>query len=162
MKFALWIPGRFALTNTMLSNLRAAGYAKGKGDAKGWHRPIVDAFVEETRAIRLAAKAAFRHRCDLASVLIKAAHRPLYLGFWVFGHGRHDPDAWYLLAKAVTDGLADAGVISQDRHDVGGTRGLVLKVAQECNARSELLASHGLLPPLGAGVVVTVNDYAEG
>lgn len=124
MIFRIWIPGRFSLTNKMLSNLRAAEHYYGRRP-KGWR----DAFAEETVAIRLATKAAAK---DVApGVVARCLDEVCALSFGVFGHRRHDPDAWYLLGKAVADGLADAGVIHQDRSDVWHTGGRVLQSRAE-------------------------------
>jgi len=119
MRACLWIPGTFSLTNQMLSNLRAAGYARGRAI-----RGAVDAFEQETKAIRRAAKAAVRR--SSFGVLEGVPWDEVELEFWVFGHRKHDPDAWYLLGKAVTDGLGDAGVFASDRFCIGGTAGRVL------------------------------------
>jgi hypothetical protein len=154
MVYRVWIPGRFSLTNKMLDNLRASEKYHGRRP-KGWR----DLFAEETAAIRLAAKMA---------VLRTSGGWPLResrvpddvcaLAFGVFGHHRHDPDAWYLLGKAVTDGFADAGVIEQDRRDVWETGGRVLQSRDE-----ELLwflergGSVGC--PEGAGVLVWLSFF---
>lgn len=128
MIFRVWIPGRFSLTNKMLSNLRASEKFHGKRP-RGW----VDAFAQETMAIRMAAKVA-ACRVDMSETAeLPEVGYVCALEFGVFGHRRHDPDAWYLLGKAVTDGLADAGVIEQDRSDVWETGGRVLQsAAEEC------------------------------
>jgi hypothetical protein len=117
--YRVWIPGRFSLTNKMLSNLRASEKYHGK-KPKGW----VDLFAQETLAIRLAARVAINQ--SSVPVIWKDGE-VCALVFGVFEHRRHDPDAWYLLAKAVVDGFADAGVIGQDRSEVWGTGGRVLQ-----------------------------------
>jgi hypothetical protein len=133
MTSVIWVPGKFSLTNRMLSNLRAAGYAKGKAVARGWTgRRVEDRFAAETRAIRLAVKVAARK----AGVL--RFHVPCILGFYVFGHRKADPSAWYLLGKAAEDGLVDAGVLGRDRFDVAEVRGRVLRtqLEEECEAEA--------------------------
>jgi hypothetical protein len=114
----------------MLSDLRAAGKYEGRGAAlRGGRRPGFDSFAAETLAIRLAVKAAARP--------FVAAWPPtpgpglLNPSFIVFGHHRHDPDAWYLWAKAAVDGLTDAGICTQDKHAIGCPSGRVLQSSGE-------------------------------
>lgn len=125
MTWALWVPGRFSLTNAMLDNLRAAGFYQGRSRlGKRLRAGAWDAFAVETSAIRLATKvAAVREFGALVSPLAPRVS----LDFTVFGHRKHDPDAWYLLGKAVTDGLRDAGVLASDRFGVFRTSGRVLQ-----------------------------------
>jgi hypothetical protein len=151
--FALWVPGKFSLTNAMLSNLRAAGRYQGTARAKGWKPgPGYDLFAAETQAIRLAVKAAMV-RSPIPFVFPALTS----LDFRVFGHRRHDPDAWYLLAKAATDGLADAGLFANDRHSVGHTSGRVLQSEDEERKAREVAAMipTAALPPSGVpGVLI--------
>lgn len=122
MTSILWVPGRFSLTNKMLDNLRAAEKYHGRRP-KGW----VDLFAQETRAIRLAVKAAAKRSPPGAP----PAGFVCNVRFIVFGHRKYDPDAWYLLGKAALDGLVDAKVFSSDRFRVWTTGGRVLRNADE-------------------------------
>jgi hypothetical protein len=168
MKTNVWIPGKFSLTNHMLSNLRAAGRWNGAVRPKGW----VDMFAQETKAIRLAAAVAVR-RSDINS---KRSWHEAWdvwsLTFGVFGHGKHDPDAWYLLGKAVCDGFADAGAILQDRSDVWETGGRVLQgiweeewwLREVAGADANIIAvPRGEVDEVpgkaGPGVLVTMVDF---
>jgi hypothetical protein len=118
VKTSVFIDGRFSLTNKMLSNLRAAGKAEGMG-----LRCVEDRFAAETAAIRLAAAASVRGLGRL--------FEPVNLSFWVFGHHRHDPDAWYLLGKPVVDGFCDAGMLDRDRFSIWIPRGRVCRSGRE-------------------------------
>jgi hypothetical protein len=136
MNRVLWVPGTFRGTNGLLDDLRAAGRFEGFAKAKGWPiRGGHDAFAEHQAAVRLAVKAAamraFAQGCAAWTV---------DLAFWLFGHGRHDPDAWYLLGKAAVDGLADAGIIDSDRFNVRNTRGRVLHGPADEIAKLQVLA----------------------
>jgi hypothetical protein len=133
MTRVVWVAGTFRLTNGLLDDLRAAGKFEGFAKAKGWKiRGGHDAFAEHQKAVRLAVKVAARGlgsqgpRVDVA--------------FWIFGHGRHDPDAWYLLGKAALDGLADAGAVDSDRFNVRNTWGRVLHGPVEEVAKLRQLA----------------------
>lgn len=157
MIFRVWIPGRFSLTNKMLSNLRAAEKFRGRRP-KGW----VDGFAQETQAIRLATAAAWRSKePDVMEWGAVPSSYVCSVFFAVFGHHKHDPDAWYLLGKAVLDGLVGARVIREDRSDVWGTAGRV------CESRAEelfLYTQNGGcvgagVAPEGAGVLVALRFH---
>jgi hypothetical protein len=146
MIFRVWIPGRFSLTNKMLSNLRAAEKFHGKRP-----RDWVDLYNQEVQAIRMAAKMAANQQLpsEFWDEVAPSGH-VCAVSFGVFGHRRHDPDAWYLLGKPVVDGFADAGVLRQDRADVWDVGGRV------CQSREEeryWYTEHGGC--VGAGVVPT-------
>ena len=122
MRAVVWVPGVFSLTNKMLDNLRAAEKYHGRRP-KNWR----DLFAEETAAIRLATKvAANRKRLEAPQ-----KGEVCLLAFIVFGHHKHDRDAWYLLGKAALDGLVDAHVIGSDRFEVWNTGGIVLRTDAE-------------------------------
>jgi hypothetical protein len=141
----LWVQGTFRLTNGLLDDLRSAGKFEGFAKAKGWPvRGGHDAYAGHQQAVRLAVKAA-SHAIAASGIGLGVVD----LAFWVFGHGRHDPDAWYLLAKAATDGLVDAGAVDSDRFNVRTTRGRVLHgPSQEMAKLGELvkLTATGLAP----------------
>lgn len=141
----MWCPGRFRLTNGMLSDLRAAGrYSAGRFGRAPIRGPW-DRFAEETRAIRLLVKAtAARERWPLCPYGYRAVIR-----CEVFGHQRHDPDAWLLLGKAAVDGLVDAHVLSSDRRSVGVLAGYV-EQSGEATCRPEGAAR-------GPGFALTVS-----
>jgi hypothetical protein len=143
MRSVLWIPGRFSLTNKMLSNLRAAGaageaYRRALNRHAAAHRPK-DLFAEETQAIRLAVKGAAR--VAKAEPVVGLVSIEVY----VFGHHKHDPDAWLLLAKAATDGLVDAGVIGSDRFQVWTVTGRVAQTEDEERALVTRAVARGLV-----------------
>jgi hypothetical protein len=155
MIFRVWIPGRFSLTNKMLSNLRASEKFRGK-KPRGW----VDGFAQETAAIRMAAKRAILNREPTSQEWGAVLRTEVCaLEFGVFGHRRHDPDAWYLLGKAVVDGFVDAGVISPDRASVWETGGRVLQsAAEECWWLCEH-ESGEVRVPSGPGVMVLLSFF---
>lgn len=145
MTWTLWVPGRFDLTNKMLDNLRAAG----RGGARP-PRGFVDLFAEECRRIRwLTFKAA--KEADLAR---QRSGGRCSLTYVVFGHRRHDPDAWLLLGKAATDGLRDARVFASDRHEVGEVRGYVCQSQRD---ETEAARDMGKLAPC-PGLMVTIAE----
>lgn len=121
---AIFVEGRFALTNQMLSDLRAAGVYVGK---RRKLLPGFDRFAVETRTIRMLTKVAAR-KLEVADVPLASR---LHVGVVVVGHERHDPDGWLLLGKAAVDGLRDAGVIASDRFQIGLVSGMVLQTAKQ-------------------------------
>lgn len=157
MNRVLWVPGTFRGTNGLLDDLRAAGRFEGFAKAKGWPiRRGHDAFAEHQAAVRLAVKAAamraFSQGC---------ATWTIDLAFWVFGHGRHDPDAWYLLGKAAADGLADTGLIDSDRFNIRNTWGRVLRGPVDEIAKLHTLAlMPGGAPPVGfsSGMAIQIEQ----
>jgi hypothetical protein len=122
---SLWVPGRFRLTNDLLSDLRGAGRYEGLADGKGWGkpRPGCDLYANHQQAVRLAVKAAARGCGTIVG--------PVSLLFYLWGHGKGDPSAWYLIGKAAEDGLVDAGVLISDRFCVLDTGGAVVSVERE-------------------------------
>ncbi len=119
----LWVPGRFKLTNQMLSDLRAAGFYAGRARHGAAAKRCRDFFAAETQAIRLAVKAAaIREGIGIEPPPFRAS-----IGLTVFGHQKHDPDAWYLFAKAAIDGLVDAKVLTSDRRNLGTVSGYVVQ-----------------------------------
>lgn len=148
----MWVPGRFRLTNQMLHDLRAAGKYEAAGARWGrMPRGGFDRFAIETAEIRLAVKVAARGA-------LPCMH-PAEVAFIVFGHRKHDPDAWYLLAKAAMDGLVDAGVFASDRFGVLTTSGAVLRDAAAEDSAAERLEWK---VPLGQpGVAIVVQELDE-
>lgn len=151
MRWAFWIPGKFRLTNGMLSDLRAAGFAHAGRYAGGPVRPC-DRFNRETHQIR-----------ETAALVTKAAARerrrvPVNIRVAVFGHHKHDPDAWYLLAKAIIDGMVASRFLASDRREVGWVSGRVL----QCPSPSMMMVD-GVGMIRGPGAVVTVDeDFDDG
>jgi hypothetical protein len=157
MTRVLWVKGTFRLTNGLLDDLRAAGKFEGFAKAKGWPiRGGHDNYADHQHAVRLAVKGA-SHAVTASGIGLGVVD----LAFWVFGHGRHDPDAWYLLAKAATDGLVDAGVIDSDRFNIRGTRGRVLHgPSQEIAKIVELTKLGNGAPPVGfaSGLAIQLDE----
>jgi hypothetical protein len=120
----VFVPGKFSLTNKMLSNLRAAGVYEGRAKEMG-RRPAPghDLFAAETEAVKLASCAAWRKWARDAKEEDKVPG-VVSVVIFVTGHYRHDPDAWYLLAKPAIDGMATA-LWSSDRLHVGTVSGRV-------------------------------------
>jgi hypothetical protein len=115
-----FIPGTFRLTNGMLDDLHAAGFARGRGV-----RQPRDRYNDHVREIRNAA-----------ALHARAVGLKRLVGIWdlavlVVGHGRHDPDAWMLAGKAILDGLVQAQIIGSDRKQIRLTSGTVLKYGGE-------------------------------
>lgn len=127
----VFVPGKFRLTNQMLSDLRGAGYFEGYGRARYGKRPRAghDAFAEEVEKIRMASFTAWK--TWLSGAGNRAALPGLFsFRFFVTAHRRHDPDAWYLLAKPAIDGMASA-LWSSDRLHVWTVSGRVSQKAGE-------------------------------
>jgi len=148
---AIFVEGRFPLTNQLLSDLRAAGVYVGK---RRKLRPGFDAFSVGTRTIRMLTKVAAR---DLDMSDVRLDER-LHVAVVVVGHERHDPDAWVLLGKAAIDGLRDAKVIASDRFQIGAVLGMVLQTKGQ---HSRLDAAMGCACPAGAGFVVALSTSAK-
>jgi hypothetical protein len=146
MKAVLWVPGRFSLTNQMLSNLRAAGSYRGH-KPKGWR----DLFAEETATIRLAVKVAARGVSGFGLVSVFVT---------VLGHWKHDPDGWLLLGKAAVDGLVDAGLMMSDRQDLYSLGGRVTATREEDARRWRMLYGPDK-SLLGAGFLLEVEGVFE-
>lgn len=146
MKAVLWVPGRFSLTNRMLSNLRAAGSYRGRKPS-GW----VDLFAEETAAIRLASKVAARGITGFGLVSVFVT---------VLGHWKHDPDGWLLLGKAAVDGLVDAGLMISDRRDLYSLGGRVTATREE-DLRKWCAIYGPANPLLGSGFFIEVEGVFE-
>lgn len=151
MRAVLWVPGKFSLTNKMLDNLRAGSRYQGSRPPRGW----VNAFEQETQAIRLATKAAVRG--DVGRLTGFPGQR-CSVEFAVFGHRKHDPDAWYLLGKAALDGLVDAHVFASDRHEVWATMGRVMQSELDESGSRRGCLGYGDVIPVGVpGVAVCLN-----
>lgn len=88
-------------TNKMLEHLRASGFAHGRGI-----RSPVDRYREIAGALK-------RMACLRATELRIPPLREARLHFEAVGV-RWDPDAWYLPAKHLLDGLVQAGVFRND------------------------------------------------
>lgn len=120
-EWTLWLAGTYALTNRMLSDLRAAGYAHGYRNAMAKRgrvafptQPVVDRFALECQRIRndvnlLARSSRIFDRRDFG--------RRCALRVFAFGHPKLDADAPLLAAKAISDGFSDAGVFRHDGQD---------------------------------------------
>lgn len=116
----LWMPGDGWLTTNQLLDLqRASGYYDGRAAALPAERrkPAKRTFNTAIRAMRDATILAARAR-----KLVKVTE-PVVLVFVHFGSGRRDASSWYLIGKAVEDGLVEAGVLGSDRFDVYATAG---------------------------------------
>lgn len=155
MRAMFFIEGKFRLTNQMISDLRAAGHYEGEARARRLRKkPGYDLFAAETQAIRLAVKGAAR----VAGIGQASGVQNVVV--WVFGHRRHDPDAWLLLAKAAVDGLVDARVMVSDRFNVGMLAGRVLQSeAEEFEVRLECRERTGeAVPENRPGMVVALYE----
>jgi hypothetical protein len=155
---ALWVPGKFRLTNRMLSDLRAAGVYEGRSRGRARAGGAHDLFTAETAAIRAAVCLAARG----------AKCRPVPTGervnvaSLVFGHRRFDPDAFSLVSKPAIDGLVDAGVIAKDRHDVGLVLGHVFTSAADEEWGRRHLWVMDAAPPGVAGLLVAYGVVRGG
>jgi hypothetical protein len=150
VRWVLWVPGKFRLTNAMLSDLRAAGKLEGmcRKRRKSLPSGFFDAFAAQTQAIRLAVKGntAVRGRPNLAI-------GPIRIWVTVLGHHKHDPDAWLLLGKAAVDGLVDAGVLRSDRFDLHSIGGRVNATDEEDRIRRAREVAEGV-PCAGPGFLL--------
>ena len=137
-RIALWLPGDFHGSNKWLDLSRGSGYASGFAAAIR-ERPGPSAYTAELRRVR-----------EHANMRARSLRIPPFalarLYFTLLGSGKHDPSAWYLSAKAVEDGLVDAGVIPSDRHNVYDTAGRCVRTRDEMRGALER-----------AGVVAGVN-----
>ena len=155
MKMALWVPGRFRLTNGMLSDLRAAGYADGR--ARGFD---VDEFAAETERIRR----------EVASAALNASMRggcvdgQWYVHVGVFGHSKFDPDSWLLLGKAAVDGLVQGRVFGSDRFNLWELSGRTYRDMREQAAAALDLyqGAHLNVPMRREGFALTISEHHEG
>jgi len=152
---ALWLPGDFLSTNAMLDLQRAAGYHAGmRHSARGLQRaraagPAQSYAIEARRIRTYAATLARKHLEPLP------ADRWVRLAFYLLGHPRYDASAWYLPAKHVEDGLADAGVIGSDRHDVHSTEGRCVRSAEE----AKILIARAGGTVVQSGMIVEVQPW---
>jgi hypothetical protein len=137
---ALWLPGEFPTTNKLLDLTRASGYYAGRRSLTR-ERPRKNEAGAEVVIARIRADAHMRAR----AVRLVPPSAPVSLLFVHLGSGRRDPSSWYLSAKAIEDGLVDAGVLGSDRFDVVGTAGRCAKasdpvwqaeVARLCNVET--------------------------
>ncbi len=163
MTRVLWVPGTFRLTNGLLDDLRAAGNYEGFARAKRYRlvKPggAHDQYAQHQAAVRTAVAAVARRRSwggPLARVDVL---------FYIFGHRRHDPDAWCLPGKAALDGLVDAGVFASDRFAVCRTGGRVFATAlDEREARDRLMSEVdvGWCAGIGeSGMLVVIADWVS-
>lgn len=113
---ALWLPGDFPTTNKLLDVQRATGFYEGVNRVRGGKPPKVT-FGKIVKAIRDQTNMTARAR------RLGPLGHPVRLIFVHLGSGRRDPSSWYLAAKAIEDGLVDAGVIGSDRFGVVYTAG---------------------------------------
>jgi len=126
---AVFVPGRFRLTNKMLSDLRAAGHYEGRArEMRRKPEPGHDRFANETQRVKWLSFNAWRRWRGAGAV--KGDCFRLDVRYFVTGHRRHDPDAWYLLSKAAIDGMVEAMGI-KDRFSVGEVGGLVAQALGE-------------------------------
>jgi len=150
MRISLWVPGRFSLTNKMLSNLRAAGRYSGKQRPVGWR----DLFAEETAAIQLAVVAAAKRVTPAVQMALDSAADKLWnVHVGVFGHHKHDPDSWLLLGKAAVDGLVAARVFSSDRFNLWELSGRTYRSREE--ERLAMLTVNASARSMGALLTLT-------
>jgi len=125
---ALWLPGDFPTTNKLLDLARASGYYQGTQVAER-RRPRRN---EQDVNVTLA-----NIRGDTKMRALGARLRPcpadvrVPLLFVHLGSGRRDPSSWYLSAKAIEDGLVDAGVLGSDRFNVAMTAGFCVKATDQ-------------------------------
>lgn len=136
MRRGLWVPGHFLGTNKFLDLQRAAGYYAGYArGSRERQRPPRMSFATETAAIRDAV--ANTARADA----LAPPTGPVGIYFRLQPAERaHDPDSWYLAAKAALDGLVTAGVILSDRTHVTWTGGRCVREPEELRAA---LVVHG-------------------
>jgi hypothetical protein len=138
-----FIEGRFRLTNQMLSDVRAAGWYECEAKMRRVRKPAgYDLAANETKAIRLAVKSMGKRSAGWKGAIDVA--------IFVVGHGRHDPDAWQLLGKAIVDGLQDAKVFRRDGVGLGMLLGRVLREGDEHARVYE--AAEKYLPEVSRGV----------
>jgi hypothetical protein len=154
----LWLPGVFPANNDLLSMARADGwyacegkYRRKRGQRGSGRKPAVS-YADRVRGIRDAANMHARaarlapvHLCDLHFALI--------------GQDKYDPSAWYLAAKAIEDGLADAGVFDSDRFGVRNLSGRCIRGAAEAVA---LLEGAALRVRSVVGMLVTLTEIGAG
>jgi hypothetical protein len=102
---------------------RASGFYAGRGSVTGERGRRNTAGVEPILArmrndAHLSARAA-----RLVPVTSPVTLWFVHMGESPRGKTRRDPSSWYLSAKAVEDGLTDAGVLPSDRFFVTATAG---------------------------------------
>jgi hypothetical protein len=121
---ALWLPGDFPTTNKLLDLTRASGFYAGNRRQTGARKRPNELEVNDLTA-KIRGDVKLRARAARLVPVVEAA--PLL--FVHFGSGRRDPSSWYLSAKAVEDGLTDAGVLPSDRFSVTCTGGWCVKAS---------------------------------
>ena len=148
MRWNFWIPGKFRLTDQMLSDLRAAGMAAA-GRTAGKAPRIVDHYVREVREIRKAAAQVTR------GAVHERDHGPFAIRIIVFGHRSHDPDAWYLLAREIVRGMVTSGFLMSPR-EIQSVAGRVLQTVEEENSERAISSL-----PVFTGALVRVVELLE-
>lgn len=156
----LWLPGDFPSNNDLLEAAQKEGFNRGLRyyeRARGKRQsPPARAHARMVAAIR--AHAAAHARRDLVPI---PPERWVRLAFHLIGHPRYDADAWYLSAKAIADGLQDAGIIGRDGADVHSTEGRCVRSAEEAATLLAGFVSSGYPAPARppAGMLVEVSPW---
>lgn len=145
----LWLPGKFPSTNDLLDMKRREGAYRAEGKRRGRNVAPPISYTGEVARIRTHAWACSR-AAKLARVVLGK------LDFVLVGVGRFDPSAWYLSAKAVEDGLVDAGVLASDRYNVWGTSGRCLPGGEHARLGLEGFGVKVVGDP--AGMLVSITE----
>lgn len=150
---ALWLPGGWLSTNELLAMQRSTGFYHGVRSATRGRRNAggdpVHSFGHEVKRMRHTVAMEVRRR------KWPQFTKPVGLVFELYGHGRYDPSAWYLAAKAAEDGLRDAGAIAGDRFGVAWTAGQVIHEGQARLCES-------IVGPDGPGMLLLVKEASCG
>lgn len=148
---ALWLPGDFPTTNKLLDLQRATGFLEGAAKEQRTRvRKHAVTFPKVVAQIRNDTHMRAR-ACRLQPV---EGRVPLF--FVHMGSGRRDPSSWYLSAKAVEDGLVDAGVLRSDRFNVLCTAGRSV-AATDPVWRERIREATGVDPEGKDGMFVTLG-----
>lgn len=152
----LWLPADVPSNNILLQAQRAEGFSAGIRYYERTHnRRKSPAFRPYSKAIAsLRAHAAAQARANLIPC---PAEHWVRLAFFLLGHHRFDPDAWYLAGKAITDGLQDAGIIGRDGADVHSTEGRCVRSVEE--AVTLLYPAGGWRGDPPVGMLVQVSPW---
>lgn len=153
----LWVPGDFPSNNEMIGVARHDGFAAGlhyyeRHTKRRRAAPPPNDYNKRARAIR--ATVAARALRDLKPL---PPERWCRLAFYLIGHPRYDPDAWYLAAKHATDGLQDAGIVGRDGVGVHSTEGRCVRSKEEATALLERAGVFSTAAP--GGLLIEVSPW---
>jgi hypothetical protein len=168
----LWLPGLFESSNELLSMQRGDGWwaceakFRQRDSGRGSGRKPKVSFADRVQAIRgmanMHARSARLRPVACVDLRFELALNRENCERWAKVSGRkhnlsaYDPSGWYLAAKAIEDGLADAGLFDGDRFGVRETSGRCLRDEHEIAAAFARAGRH--VPAMAVGMLVTLTE----